>query len=223
MPIGLVKGLLDLANTKSRDIQNKRKFDRVVIDRDCCLSNDTTISPNCHILTGCTINHTHIGSYTYVNKNTFIQHAEIGSYCSISHDVTIGLGAHPLHMFSTSTVFYKQKNTLGIKLVNKEPEFSEYSPILIGSDVWIGSKAMIMDGVTIGHGAVVAAGAIVTKDIPPYAIVAGVPAKIIKYRFSEETRLSLLNTKWWEYSPEDVYSMQNTLQQLCNEEVTFSK
>jgi acetyltransferase-like isoleucine patch superfamily enzyme len=127
-----------------------------------------------------------------------IQNTTIGKYCSIANDVIIGLGSHPLNLFSTSPLFYKRINPLKLKLVKENQDIKEYKPIHIGHDVWIGTRAIIMDGVRIGNGAVVASNSVVTKDVPAYAIVGGVPAKIIKYRFTDEIQLSLLKSNWWD-------------------------
>lgn len=95
-------------------------------------------------------------------------------------------------------------------------DYSEYETITIGSDVWIGAEAIVMDGVTIGHGAIVAAGAVVTKNVPPYAIVGGVPAKIIKYRFNEKQREAMLKTQWWTKQPNEVRKMNTIFEDIIN-------
>lgn len=100
---------------------------------------------------------------------------------------------------STSLIFTSKNNGTGTSWTDKQPT-DEFREINIGNDVWIGSRALIMGGVTIGNGAVVGAGAVVTKDVPPYAIVGGVPTKIIRYRFSPDVIERLLDLNWWNMS-----------------------
>lgn len=139
-----------------------------------------------------------LGDYSYIGGSCRVMNAEIGKFCSIGPEVLIGgQPAHPLHLKSTFPGFY-QKNP-SFYGVEHEYEYldPEFRKVIIGNDVWIGSRALILDGVTIGDGAVIAAGAVVTKDVPPYAIVGGVPAKIIKYRFSEKKISQMLKSQWW--------------------------
>ncbi len=211
MPLGLIKGFIKLANDNARDIENKKRFPKSIIDAGSSFTSDSTIGKHSHILTGAIINHSHIGNYTYCSRNVLIQNTSIGNYCSIAHDVVMGLGAHPLHLFSTSTLFYKTHNTLGVKFVNENLNFEEYKPIKVGNDVWIGTRVIIMDGVTIGDGAVIAAGAVVTKNVPPYAIVGGIPAKTIKHRFSMGKINRLINSKWWELDLNEIKEKINSL------------
>lgn len=137
-----------------------------------------------------------------VNKKT-----SIGSFCSIGTDVSIGVGHHPLYMLSSSPYFYL--NELGYKRKNMptHEEYYESPPITIGNDVWIGDRVLIMNGINIGDGAVIGSCAVVTKNVPPYAIVAGVPARIIKYRFPNEIINRLLKVKWWEKSDDIIKSI----------------
>ncbi len=206
-PFGILNGLHHLGKNGSRDLYNKFRFKKVIIDKGCCIDNKSIIKPNVHILENCIINNSQIDSFSYMGKNCLAQNVSIGKYCSIANDVYIGLGKHPVNFFSTSTIFYKKFNTLKIKLVDNDLAFCEYDKITIGNDVWIGARSIIMDGVKIGHGSIIAANSVVTKDVPPYAIVAGIPAKIIKFRFKEKKVNRLLLSRWWENKLSDIQNM----------------
>ena len=149
-----------------------------------------------------------IGFGTYIGKKSEIHYAQFGKYCSIADNVQIGLGTHPTSKFVTThpAFYYDTKNVLGFTYTETEL-FNPYKWInnekvlvKIGNDVWIGCNAIIMDGVIIGDGAIIAAGAIVTKNVEPYSIVGGIPAKHIKYRFQKEQIEALLSIKWWNYT-----------------------
>ena len=217
IPLGLINGLINIANNYARNIENKLRFKNAIIENNCSFSQDTIISDYSHILSGSVFNHCQIGSYTYICERSIMQNTTIGKYCSISHDVIIGLGAHPLNIFSTSPLFYRKINPLKIDLIKEDLEFIETKPIIIGNDVWIGARVIIMDGIKIGNGAVIAAGAIVTKDVPPYAIVGGVPAKIIKYRFSEKVINKLQDSYWWNNEVMDIINQYDILISYCND------
>lgn len=131
-----------------------------------------------------------IGDYTYIN-GAHIYCATIGKYCSMGYGISIGPGEHHLNRISTYPLSNRVLNEYDLM------EFMPQKPSIIGNDVWIGNNSIIMQNVTIGNGAVVAAGAVVTKDVPPYAIVGGVPAKIIKYRFNTEVIKQLEELEWW--------------------------
>lgn len=152
-----------------------------------------------------------IGHHTYINNNTQLGHTTIGAYCSIADHVRTCFGSHPTSVFVSThpSFYYNTKKELGysfsdipITSTNVYKYAKEKYVVAIGNDVWIGSHVLIMDGVTIGDGAVVGAGAVVTKDVPPYAIVGGVPAKIIRYRFPEKMIQQLLDIQWWNKSHE---------------------
>ena len=146
---------------------------------------------------------------TYIGANSKLFKTKIGRYCSIADYVRTGFGSHPSSIFvSTFPAFYYDTKNLPFSFMKRDslPLYSvwryaddkEQYVVEIGNDVWIGSHVLIMDGVKIGDGAIVAAGAVVTKDVEPYSIVGGVPAKHIKYRFPEEQRRALLEIRWWE-------------------------
>lgn len=140
-----------------------------------------------------------LGYASYLGSNCHIA-ANIGRYCSIASNVRTVDGNHPTNWVSTSPLFYSTSKQCGITYVREELYKEKTDLVEIGNDVWIGEGSLIMGGVHIGDGAVVAAGAVVTKDVPPYAIVGGVPAKLIRYRFDEDTVIKLINFKWWEKS-----------------------
>lgn len=145
---------------------------------------------------GTVISTSSIGRFTYVAGAKIVL-TEIGSFCSIGPNVRIGgLGSHPVHWISTHPAFYSTLMQCGTTF-SKVDKFEEEKRTALGNDVWIGANATILDGVRIGHGAIVAAGAVVTKEVPPYGIVGGVPAKIIRYRFSADVIDALLEWQWW--------------------------
>lgn len=144
-----------------------------------------------------------IGAYSYMHSGELYMVSKIGRYCSIAERVIIGVDpvGHPLDWLSTHPFQYSSKepfanNTLSYK--------SEWQDVEIGNDVWIGQEVMIMKGVKIGNGAVIGARSIVTRDIPDYAIALGVPAKVIRYRFSSEIIKSLQKYPWWELPLEEI-------------------
>jgi acetyltransferase-like isoleucine patch superfamily enzyme len=148
----------------------------------------------CHFVKS--INST-FGAYTYVAPKTQVLDAKIGKFCSIASDCKIGLASHSLNFISTSPIFTSKNNATKYSWVNKN-SFNEIDRVSIGNDVWIGIGAKIMGGITIGNGAVIGAGAIVTKDVPSYSIVGGIPAKILKYRFNEDVITFLSDINWWD-------------------------
>lgn len=150
-----------------------------------------------------------LGRHTYIQKHTTIVNAEIGKFCSIASNVSIGPGTHKIDGISTHPAFFL-KNTPLIKTFVDKDLFDSSKKSIIGHDVWIGEKVVIIDGIKIGTGAIVAAGAIVTKDVEPYAVVGGVPAKHIKYRFDSETIDLLQKSEWWNY-PEEWFEKNSEL------------
>lgn len=159
-----------------------------------------------------------LGRHSYIAYDCEINNCQIGSFCSIANNTNIGGPNHPLEWVSTSPVFCANGGGPKCHLGNlPEPIIA---PTIVGHDVWIGARAIVMQGITIGTGAVVGAGAVVTKDVPPYAIVAGCPAKIIRFRFDEDTISRLLESKWWELSDEELANHANCMnnpKQFCKE------
>lgn len=157
----------------------------------------------------------HMGAFSYAVSGFYFG-CRVGRYCSFGEQVQIGRHAHPLHYFSSSPFFYRpypeildQELPVDIDLYPNIDYRRDTPPVIarmteIGHDVWIGHGAFVLPGVRIGHGAVVAAQSVVTKDIPPYAIVAGSPARIKRYRFSDNEIERLLDVRWWDFAPWDL-------------------
>lgn len=142
-----------------------------------------------------------VGNYTSLSGPNIVVSSKInpiklGKFCSIARNVSIQEASHRLDRISSS---YIGKHVFNLSQENSNERISK-GEIIIGNDVWIGIGAVILSGVNIGHGAVIGAGSVVTSDIPPYAIAGGIPAKIIKYRFSGDLIAKLLDLKWWDFN-----------------------
>ena len=179
--------------------------------------------PTCHFLDSCEFTHCKldhnivfhknvrvsysvIGKHTYIAPNSRVSHASIGKYCSIGENVIIGLYRHPSRdTISTYPAFYSTGNAGCRESFVEKDKFDEYPlQTIIGNDVWICNNSILIGGVRVGDGAIVAAGSVVTKDVPPYGIVGGNPAHLIRYRFCNEDISFLLATSWWNWSDEIV-------------------
>ncbi|MDO6440383.1 CatB-related O-acetyltransferase [Cyclobacterium sp. 1_MG-2023] len=183
------------------------KYPHVFIQGKVIISN-SNISKYVKVFNNSKISNSKIDSYSYVGINCKVMNAEIGKFCSIAPDVKIGLGIHPTNLISTYPGFYS-KNASGSFKFNESDAIIEHKSITIGNDVWIGDGAKIIDGINIGNGVIIAGGSFVTKDVPDYAIVGGVPAKIIKFRFTEDQIEQLNLIKWWEYDVNHLKSKAN--------------
>lgn len=139
-----------------------------------------------------------VGRHTYIGRGTRLVCVKVGDFCSIAGESVIGMANHTKNNLSTSPLFTEKHNATKTVWADNDYVESPYKTITIGNDVWIGSRVMVLGGVSIGDGAVIGAGAVVTKDVPPYAIVAGVPARIINYRFSEAVIGKLEKINWWD-------------------------
>lgn len=171
----------------------------VLIDRN------SSIGKYNYLATGVTFKNSIIGDYSYIGENSYIHNTTIGKFTCIGPNVKIGLGEHPTNKFvSVHPIFYSTAKQVGVSFVKKE-KFDEYqTKPIIGNDVWIGTNVIISSNITVGDGAIIAAGSVVTKDVLPYSIVGGVPAKNIKKRFSPEEIETLRQVKWWEWTVEDI-------------------
>jgi acetyltransferase-like isoleucine patch superfamily enzyme len=179
------------------------KYPHVNLHGRVRINDNSRIGKSVRVFDRTIIGNSKIGDYSYIGGNSRIDHANIGKFCSIASEVNIGLGIHPHNFVSTYPGFYSNRKS-SIKKFKISLDQVEYKDVIIKNDVWIGARAIILDGVTIGNGAIVATGSIVTKNVPDYAIVGGVPAKIIKMRFNDDKVKFLLESQWWDWSDDKI-------------------
>lgn len=153
-----------------------------------------------------------VGDYSYICPGTQLTCVEMGKYCSVATECLIGLAAHSLRGMSTSPLFTERDNPTGSCWTESHEE-NVLHPVVIGNDVWIGARVIVLGGITIGNGAVIGAGSVVTRDVPPYAVVAGVPARLIRYRFEEPIIRHLEELSWWDKSEEELKQLLPLFQQ----------
>lgn len=160
----------------------------------------STLAKGSHVGGGSRVSRTTLGRGSYTGRSCSFFKTNIGNFCSISDRCVCGLAEHDMTYVSTSPAFCKGKNVTNLSYASLPNPV--YKVTTIGNDVWIGANVSIRAGVTIGNGAVIGIGSVVTKDVPPYAVVAGVPAKVIRYRFDEETIEKLQALEWWNWDDE---------------------
>ncbi|RCR67624.1 CatB-related O-acetyltransferase [Larkinella punicea] len=153
------------------------------------------------------ISNVKIGDYTYISQNSCISNAIIGKFCSIGPNFLCGWGIHPVNGISTSPMFYSTKKQNGTTF-SLSDKITERENIVIGNDVFIGANVTILDGINIGDGVIIAAGSVVTEDLPSFVIAGGVPAKIIKNRFSPAVINSLIKIRWWEFHEDSLKDVE---------------
>jgi len=146
-----------------------------------------------------------MGRYSFCGYDCDISNTDIGSFVSIASDVVVGGGRHPMEWVAMSPVFYEGRDSVKQKfsIHKREP----VKRVVIGNDVWIGRSAILLPGVEVGNGSVIGAGAVVTKNVPAYAIVAGNPARLIRYRFNDGIIQRLLETRWWELRDDELHKL----------------
>lgn len=186
-------------------------LEQLRLENPTCIINSSNIShadlgEMVAILDHACLNAVHMGSFSYVECNSILHNVDVGSFTSIGPDARIGLARHPSKTFvSTYPSFYSNQNSSCPLSFRGDKVFDDSVPkTTIGNDVWIGAHVIIPGGVQIGTGAIVAAGSVVVKDIPPYAVVGGNPASIIRFRFSDEEIKVLLESEWWNWSVDTI-------------------
>jgi len=190
----------------------RSSFGKGAIVRDGCAIFDSNFDDHTAVYHNCSLSHVKFGSYSYVNENAAMGNVTLGRFTSVGPSFICGYGEHPTNFVTTSPVFYSTRKQCGISFTETS-RYDEQQPTTIGNDVWIGARTFVRDGVKIGDGALIAAGAVVIKDVPNYAIVGGVPAKLIRYRFPEDVVQQLLEIQWWNWSEDRLRAAQPHLAQ----------
>lgn len=189
------------------------RIDSTARVRNCQLGIYTSIGPRT------SMNESSFGDYSYVVNDCSIVWAEIGKFCSIAASTRINPGNHPMWRAALHHFTYRSES-YGFDLEDDQ-EFFQWRKdhkVTLGNDVWIGHGSVVLPGATIGTGAGVGAGAVVSKDVPPFAIVGGVPARIIRYRFPKQIQEGLLKIGWWDWQREQLAGALPDLRKLSAEE-----
>jgi phosphonate metabolism protein (transferase hexapeptide repeat family) len=165
--------------------------------RDCVLGRFTEVGERV-VLAECDI-----GDYSYFERHSEAIYTSLGKFCAVAANVRLNALTHPMERVAQHKITYRPNEYfVGAKIDKGFRERRQKARVVIGHDVWIGHGAIILPGVTVGHGAVIAAGAVVTKDVEPYAIAVGIPAKRIKWRFDETIRTRIIALGWWDWDHE---------------------
>jgi len=181
--------------TADRDLSEAPEVDPSALVRNCDLGRFVYVGPGCQLADSV------LADYGYAMGGNQIAHAEIGKFSNIATGVRINPSNHPWWRATLHHFTYRSRSH-GFSLPDDE-EFFEWrrqDRVIIGPDVWIGHNAIVMPGVTIGAGAAIGSGAVVTKDVPPYAIVVGVPARILRFRVEPKVAEQLQRIGWWDWT-----------------------
>lgn len=177
--------------------------------RECALGQFTDIAERCLLA------ETTLGDYSYIERHVEAIYTDIGKFCAIAADVRINALSHPLDRISQHKITYRPNEYFLYAKVDKDfREARKEARVTIGHDVWIGHGAIIMPSISIGHGAVVGAGAVVSKDVEPFAIVGGVPATRIKWRFNKSIRTQIINLAWWDWPHDQLAKVVDDMRTL---------
>ncbi|MEM9011056.1 MAG: CatB-related O-acetyltransferase [Pseudomonadota bacterium] len=191
VPAGLRRALM------RRRLQRRHGLVSLGPEFDYTIADNNTFEEGCRLGGPAYVAGSSFGAYSYVEVGCRVSLTDIGRFCSIGPYSVIGMPEHPHTYVSTHPYFYRSLRHIGYDRV-AEDQHVDLTRTTLGHDVWIGHGAIVKSGVEIGHGAIIGAGAVVTRDVPPYAVVAGVPARVLRYRFDPPVIEALLASRWWE-------------------------
>ncbi len=195
--MGTGQAIFHLFKSSSRLYSAQKQHPHVGFSWGCSVDDRCTFGKNVKIFSHTLLSNSRVDDFTYIGGNCVLMNCRLGKFCSIAPGVLIGLGKHPVsESISTYPGFYKGYASGYTKFAEAVP-FKEYEEITIANDVWIGAGAILLDGITVGNGAIIGAGSVVTKNVEPFEVVGGCPAKHIKWRFDKADRIRIQETKWW--------------------------
>jgi acetyltransferase-like isoleucine patch superfamily enzyme len=180
--------------------------------RNSAIGDDSKISANCrvtessigrHAMLGNSVamHRAEFGDFSYCSGTSTVCFTKIGKFCSVAYGLLSGIGEHPTNLMTTSRIFYSNVSHTQ-SMFTHQVEFAESSPVTIGNDVWLGSRVFIRNGVKIGDGAIIGAGSVVVRDVEPYSVCVGVPARHLRFRFAPAVIQDLLALRWWDWDIE---------------------
>lgn len=209
----IAKRLKNRHRQKQKVKELERRFSDSVISSTVIIDNNTRLEGENFVGSHVNIKNTVVGYATVIGNNTSLPSSKIGRFCSIAQNVHVQSSTHALDAVSTYPGFFKTINDYpfgrGKKYKNEFLQTRDGFSCVIGNDVWIGENVIIRGGVSINDGAVIGMGAVVTKDVPAYAIVGGVPAKLIRYRMTNIQIKNMLEIKWWNWEKETIKSRRD--------------
>lgn len=215
----LLNPLTEYGYSLANRISNGWKFEELTQEYLAVVT-DSYLGRHVRVFSHARVHRAKVGDYSYVGEWSTVTLGTIGKFCCIGPGCTLGTSNHPSAGFvSVHPVFYSMRKQVGVTFADRD-YFEEQRPVTIGNDVWIGTNGIVLDGVTIGDGAIIAAGAVVTKDVPAYAIYGGVPAKLLRYRFDDQTIALLLRYRWWDRDDEwlrDHFQLFHSIDAFRNE------
>jgi phosphonate metabolism protein (transferase hexapeptide repeat family) len=177
---------------------------------------ESTLGRYCEVKERVLIRSSALGDYSYVERHSELIYTDVGKFCAIASDVRLNALNHPMERVSQHKFTYRPNEYFTGKKLDKAFRESRLTQgrVRLAHDVWVGHGAIVLPGVTVGTGAVIAAGAVVTRDVEPYAIVAGTPARFMRWRFEPDTVARLIKLAWWDWSHEQLAEAVDDMQTL---------